>query len=143
MSSHRKQSLSTQPRHSTHTPRQQNFPFNYMACLLGHVTHAFLACDVRSSCWSKFNDDGIRQVWGFPWRGLCESDRKYPLAFTCADGSSHVPYTLVCDHRDDCHDGSDETFCTFPACRGHRSLRCGSSLQVEGAREREGRSCHS
>jgi hypothetical protein len=34
----------------------------------------------------------------------------------CANDVQHVPYTFVCDHHDDCQDGSDEAFCVFPAC---------------------------
>ena len=114
---------------STLLPRPQNFPFRYAVCPLGHVTHELLACDVRSSCWS--DDNNTRRAWGFPWRGPCESQRNYPPSFTCADGVTHVPYSLVCNHGDDCHDGSDETFCTFPACQGQRPLQCGASAQVQ------------
>ena len=121
MSSPRQKSITSQSLDFTVAPRQQTFPFPHTPCPLDHVTHEFLACDVRSTCWSD-NDD-TRQAWGFPWRGLCESQRNLLPAFTCHDGVTHVPYTLVCDHRDDCHDGSDETFCTFPPCHGPRPLQ--------------------
>ena len=113
---------------STTSPRQHNFTLRHVTCPQKHVTHAFLACDVRSSCWA--DDDFVITSWGFPWRGTCESSRHYPPSFTCSNAMTRVPYLLVCDHHEDCHDGSDETFCTFPACRDPLSLQCGASPQV-------------
>nr|KAG5710982.1 hypothetical protein BaRGS_013716 [Batillaria attramentaria] len=37
----------------------------------------------------------------------------------------HVPYTLVCDHRSDCKDDSDEDFCVFPPCDPFLQYHCG------------------
>nr|KAG5699356.1 hypothetical protein BaRGS_008264 [Batillaria attramentaria] len=37
----------------------------------------------------------------------------------------HVPYTLVCDHRSDCNDDSDEDFCVFPPCDPLLHFMCG------------------
>nr|KAG5710971.1 hypothetical protein BaRGS_013705 [Batillaria attramentaria] len=38
----------------------------------------------------------------------------------------HVPYTLVCDHRSDCKDDSDEDFCVFPPCDPFLQYHCGN-----------------
>ena len=43
----------------------------------------------------------------------------YPPSFQCQSETQRVPYSLVCDHRQDCLDGSDETFCTFLPCYLH------------------------
>ena len=128
MSSQANQTATT-PLSPAVAPREHSFPSSFARCPLGHVTHESLACDPRSSCWSE--DDGATQVMGFPWRGRCQSERSHPAAFTCADGVTHVPYSLVCDHRDDCVDGSEEAFCTFPACQGQSPLQCGASPQVQ------------
>lgn len=37
-----------------------------------------------------------------------------------------VPYTLVCDFRPDCCDGSDEDFCQFSPCDGRTEIKCGT-----------------
>ena len=129
VSSNKQQSAAAQRTQTPNERRPQNYPFRYVACPLGHVTQEFLACDVRSSCWS--DDASTTQAWGSPWRGMCESRTNLPPSFTCTDGVTHVPYSLVCNYRDDCHDSSDETFCTFPACLGQRPLQCGASSQVE------------
>ena len=33
--------------------------------------------------------------------------------FVCNDAAMTVPYSLVCDFRNDCSDGSDETLCSY------------------------------
>ena len=38
--------------------------------------------------------------------------------FTCDDEVTKVYFNLVCDFRQDCHDGSDESFCQHPPCDG-------------------------
>ncbi|XP_070198786.1 relaxin receptor 2-like [Littorina saxatilis] len=84
-------------------------PFAVVECPLGHVTHAFLSCDPRSACW-EFD---VRSVTP------CQSPALHPAPpmYQCDDGVGWVPYTLVCDHRHDCGDWSDESFCRFPQCR--------------------------
>ena len=95
----------------------------FFVCPDRHFTHAFLACDVKSACVvrsppssSSSSDDA------------CSADdaplTPLPPALECANGVERVPYTLVCDHRPDCSDDSDEDFCVFPACRAG-SLDCG------------------
>ena len=51
--------------------------------------------------------------------------------FTCDRNEERVPYTLVCDYRTDCSDGSDEEFCVYEPC-GNFQFQC-SNRQVSFA----------
>ncbi|KAK7484751.1 hypothetical protein BaRGS_00024036 [Batillaria attramentaria] len=89
---------------------------SYVQCSAGHVTHTFLACDVKSACWKR--SYGTSAVCLAPLTPL-------PPSFTCADGVERVPYTLVCDHRADCRDASDEDFCVYPPSTYSKNFQCG------------------
>lgn len=89
-------------------------------CPSGHFTHSFLACDVQSSCWAQQDLDLGKSASCHP--SLMTS---VPPSYACADGVGHVPYTLVCDHRPDCNDHSDELFCIFPTCETNDNFHCG------------------
>ena len=83
------------------------FPVPVVECTLGHRTHSFLACDVKSACWGR----------GYGSEYSCTAPlTPLPPSFPCTNGFEFVPYTLVCDFRPDCSDESDETFCFFPPC---------------------------
>ena len=89
--------------------------FPVASCSSGHYTHVFLACDVQSACQQRGN------VGGSDGRDdsaavLCTSTLE--MLFTCRNGVEHVPYSLVCDHLEDCLDSSDENFCVHPPCSG-------------------------
>ncbi|KAK7501594.1 hypothetical protein BaRGS_00007025 [Batillaria attramentaria] len=86
----------------------------------GHITHTFLACDSKSSCWS--------QGYG-PSRSCAAPLSPLPPSFTCRNNEMRVPYTLVCDFRSDCSDASDETFRVFRPCDIGK-FHCGNK-QVE------------
>ncbi|KAL8616946.1 hypothetical protein ACOMHN_041864 [Nucella lapillus] len=97
------------------------------------MSHSFLACDARSSCWAKreleFPSDIVTH--DIPTSASCSVPGVPTLAplYACAEGSHRVSYTFVCDHRQDCYDNSDESFCVFAVCQGGKDLQCGSSGQ--------------
>ena len=110
---------------------------NTTTCPKDHVTHTFLTCDLSSDCWLEESGghsarDGVK----------CSAPlRPLPPSFGCRETGQYVPYTLVCDHRQDCFDGTDEDFCVFGSenmsgtasaflCLGDSSFRCGRSQQV-------------
>ena len=94
----------------------------YVTCPAGHITHQFMSCDPLSLCWA-------RDQQSVP---SCQTSlNPRPPMFTCTGETEHVPYSLVCDHRVDCRDHSDEDFCTYPEslCHG-ASFHCGN-MQVD------------
>ncbi|PVD29181.1 hypothetical protein C0Q70_11778 [Pomacea canaliculata] len=65
----------------------------------------FLSCAKESNC------DARRYI------SACEIPGKGQVPmFQCYYNSQTIPYSLLCDYRSDCLDGSDERFCVFPAC---------------------------
>ncbi|XP_025079777.1 uncharacterized protein LOC112555558 [Pomacea canaliculata] len=94
----------------------------YILCPANHFTHVFLVCDVTSNCWNK--TDGATYSCSAPLTSL-------PPLFECADIQQSVPYTLVCDHRVDCLDGSDENFCVFPRCDLDSPFQCSGRRCVQ------------
>ena len=87
-------------------------PVYLVGCPLGHTVRVFLACDIRSKCWSRDATE-------------CRAPlTPLPPSFTCTNGVERVPYTLVCDIRPDCSDDSDETFCVYPPCDLPGALQC-------------------
>ncbi|XP_070194048.1 G-protein coupled receptor GRL101-like [Littorina saxatilis] len=100
-------------------------PIEVVACPNGHVTHAFLACDVDSACWSASSQEQcVAPVTPLP-----------PM-FRCKNGVDSVPYTMLCDSRADCRDSSDEDFCDFPSCTGDKPYSCGSGGQCFNWRQK-------
>nr|KAG5697415.1 hypothetical protein BaRGS_008841 [Batillaria attramentaria] len=107
-------------------------------CPSGHLTHQFLACDVKASCWERgAGGGGEGGGEGGGGAGAASSEvsclaplTPLPPSFTCADEVEHVPYTLVCDHRADCRDASDEDFCIFPPCQLIGQYECGNQQCV-------------
>ena len=109
----------------------------FISCPKGHVTHGFLACDLPSACW--LSSDAVqfasaREGRGIPSVASCPANMtSLPPSFPCASGVQRVPYTLVCDHRADCHDNSDEDFCQYAVCSESAST-CDASKQVRSTR---------
>ena len=104
----------------------QTLPFPHVRCPRGHVTHTFLACDAKSSCFSRTyvnSDETVLFSCGV------QLHPQTP-AFACTDGFERVPYSLVCDYRRDCLDNSDEDFCVFAPCAGDTPSQCANSKQV-------------
>ena len=122
----------------TTLPTNLSWPLaNLISCPAKHLTFSFLACDVLSQCYVE-NDDVIymeqSQGYHLPTPSACLANlTSLPPSLLCESGGHRVPYTLVCDHRDDCGDDSDEDFCVFPFCDTTVSVQCSSSKQVSGA----------
>ncbi|KAK7093469.1 hypothetical protein V1264_007216 [Littorina saxatilis] len=95
---------------------------SHVTCSAGHVTLNFLACDVKSECWASPLDS--------PGSACDAPMTPLPPSFACLNGAERVPYTLVCDHRSDCSDNSDESFCVFPSCRLSGKFQCANKQCV-------------
>ena len=95
--------------------------FPHAVCSAHHYTHEFLVCDKQSNCrqhhllgQSRETDDVLMT--------LCKST--LATLFTCRSDVEHVPYSLVCDHSQDCLDSSDEDFCVHPSCFDSSLFEC-------------------
>ncbi|KAL8570215.1 hypothetical protein ACOMHN_029915 [Nucella lapillus] len=97
-------------------------PHNHLTTCPGkHVTHDFLACDVKSNCFDS----------GFRFDEICRAPMTpLPPLFTCTNEMEQVSYTLVCDFRPNCQDSSDEDFCVFPKCTS-KEFDCGNKQCVD------------
>ena len=97
-----------------------------ITCSGGHLTHVFLARDVQSSCHARdASASSFCVARGDDTAGVCRTAlTSLPPSFPCGNGRGEVPYTLVCDHRPDCNDGSDESFCVFPPCDAGAQFTC-------------------
>ena len=105
--------------------------FQLVSCPGGHMTHFFLACDVSSTCWATeeilaYDERDIPSHTSCPATSMTSR----PPSFKCELGGGRVPYTWVCDHRQDCSDNSDEGFCRHLPCRELTPLQCGNTPQV-------------
>ena len=98
-----------------------------VVCPGGHLTHEFLACDTQSACWG---DEYViyslsSDAWAVPTSSSCPAPMSsLPPSFACEWGEQRVPYSVLCDHRADCRDASDEDFCHFPPCHVDRQFQC-------------------
>jgi hypothetical protein len=113
----------------------------FVQCPKGHLTHSFLATDLQAFCWTLdgYTQGKLSTVQSFQngevssvaklVSGNNQGEMIVPPMFTCNTGEQQVPYTLVCDHRPDCVDASDEDFCVFSACAGGM-LACDDGMQV-------------
>ena len=97
------------------TVTDPNFPFS--RCPNGQMVQTFLACFPHSAC-----DEAVPHVCTLPsdtnMASHLDTDQLLPSlrVFACNDGITRLSYTLVCDFRHHCNDGSDETFCQHPPC---------------------------
>ncbi|KAK7503736.1 hypothetical protein BaRGS_00004859, partial [Batillaria attramentaria] len=89
-------------------------------CPGGHMTLDFLSCDPEAQC------NFLQYATSCP----LTSGGEVPM-FECDSISQTFHYTLVCDHRRHCADGSDENFCVFDECPEQqcRNYQCVSSNQ--------------
>ena len=103
-------------------------------CRQGHVTHSFLTCDVAAFCWAegRVTISLSPDSWALPTSQSCPAElTSLPPLFLCRSEEQHVPYTLACDHRHDCLDGSDEHFCKYLPCELEHHFQC-PDKQVSG-----------
>ena len=90
----------------------QFYKVNLTHCPPGYMVQIFLACDVNSQCWPRE-------------AGKCTAPLEpLPPSFECRDRLSVAPYTVVCDYREDCVDGSDEDFCQHVPCPAGKQFYC-------------------
>ncbi|KAL8617016.1 hypothetical protein ACOMHN_014187 [Nucella lapillus] len=85
-----------------------------VSCPSGHVVRDFLLCDLQSHC----QEDR--------YASPCVVKGPIPL-FQCDHSSQSIHYTLVCDFRLDCSDGSDESWCSPGQC-AEDSCRSGQCI---------------
>ena len=104
-------------------PSNSTVHLAHTVCPSGHWTHEALACDAKSSCLLQ---DNFRPWSGSENRRNTTSPCLFPFTemFTCTDGRDIVPYSLVCDHGQDCLDNSDEDFCVHPSCTEAGQFQC-------------------
>ena len=104
----------------------------YVICPKRHSTHAFLVCDVAVDCYAVHDVEYGRDstFYDIPIVGCPAPLTSLPPSFACSSGAQRVPYSLVCDYRQDCSDASDESFCIYVDCDKNAPLRCGSSSEV-------------
>ena len=95
--------------------------FPHVVCSSGHYTHRFLACDAQSHCMQR-DPSGQGSGSDETLTAVCKSI--LDTLFTCRNGVEHVPYSLVCDHSQDCFDSSDEDICVHPPCSGGWLFEC-------------------
>ena len=69
-------------------------------CSSGHSIELFVSCEPRSECAPVSESTAT-------------SSRCPSTLFACETSRDHVSYTMVCNKRRDCLDGSDETFCAY------------------------------
>ena len=110
-------------------PPSGSFSVRMTSCPGGHVVHEFLACDVPSACWacglSPYGSCAAAVAGNIS--GFCKAPlTPLPPSFHCSSGVDVIPYTLICDHRPDCGDRSDEHFCVFPPCHPFAQFDCGA-----------------
>ena len=85
-------------------------------CPEGHVTHSFLACDQQSGCGGTVCTFSKRTTVLSEVIFTAQIPAPKMAVFTCSNDGVTVPYSLVCDFRQDCRDKSDESFCKHPVC---------------------------
>ena len=84
-------------------------------CPSGEIVHAFLACSPHDACGQRLPHLCALENSMGSLQGSHHRMTSVPV-FTCSDGVTTLPFTLVCDFRRHCSDQSDETFCQHPVC---------------------------
>ena len=108
----------------------REYPIDHVICPEGHVTHSLFSCETHYSCWSQRHHFQL-DTSGLPSERSCPAPMtQLPPYFRCQSQVQVVAYTVVCDHRQDCADGSDEDFCQFPACRRDSDIMCNKQVSL-------------
>ena len=105
-------------------PSNSSVQFTRTFCPAGHWTHEFLACDLQSACWQLDNLGERRAAMNTNRNATPPCQSLLSTMFTCRSSVERVPYSLVCDHSQDCQDASDEDFCVYPPCSGKWRFEC-------------------
>nr|KAG5708960.1 hypothetical protein BaRGS_009369 [Batillaria attramentaria] len=89
-------------------------------CPNGHVTYDFLSCDPGTDCGQTEHMTSC----------VTHEAGEMPQ-FDCERTFQTLHYTFVCDHREDCSDGSDEAFCVHHECPAEQCSngQCASKAQ--------------
>ena len=82
---------------------------NYSRCPNGEHVHMFLSLYPHNTC-------NVRLLHLFTVVRNVQNSMISISLFACSDLVTRLSYTLVCDFRHHCTDGSDETFCRHSAC---------------------------
>ena len=110
-----------------------NRTLGLVVCRTGHFTHCFLTVDRKASCWEHgdiFDRGGITSKEDESLSPCLHTMTLLRVHFECVSGSERLPYTLVCDRRQDCWDNSDEEFCVFPSCTEGGPQQCPGKQKV-------------
>ena len=89
-------------------------PVHFTTCPQKHVTHEAFACD-PFYCWGRLKPGLKRSTL------TCDAPMELaPPYFECQTPGEFIAYSLMCDFRNDCTDGSDESFCAHPVCDSYQ-----------------------
>ena len=128
------QQLRSEQKFEVSVPKQVNATFTHLrhamtTCPEGHVTHAFLSCDVESRC-GQTVCSFLQGTENFTEVHLASNDPTAEM-YTCPKDGFKIPYTLLCDFREDCQDKNDESFCRHPRCD---AFSCGNGECVAASK---------
>ena len=87
----------------------------FARCPNSEAVQLFLSCYPHHACGPRLPDDGTLNSCMDSFYKTDQPLTSVPV-FTCSDDITRLSYTLVCDFRHHCTDGSDETFCQYPPC---------------------------
>ena len=110
-------------------------------CQGSHLIHDFLLCSSESRC----GVDSVKShcsisVKDSRWFLKSEGNKNEYVfnivLFTCESKRATIPYTLVCDFRQDCSDETDENFCTHESCgEVGKQFRCRNGQCISFSRK--------
>ena len=109
--------------------RFDNSDIKFSECPNGQMVHLFLSCYPHNPCGKESPHlctfSKLKNNMG-NFEEITQIMASLPV-FLCNDGVVKLSYNLVCDFRQHCTDGSDETFCQHPPCS---AFACGNGQCV-------------